>query len=151
LQRFPCRQANATEPERTLNLAILATESGAEPGFGELLCDPLTRFLGQAGVDLRREARVRVPREHGRLWERQTVLECEPDECMPQIAEADALATIIQPGPVARGCSQSGAAQRGSRRSGQCPAARGLWRPKSSAGSVASGRPARAFARSPTA
>jgi hypothetical protein len=27
-------RANATEPERTLNLAILATESGAEPGAG---------------------------------------------------------------------------------------------------------------------
>jgi hypothetical protein len=29
-QRFPFKSANATEPERTPNLAILATESGDE-------------------------------------------------------------------------------------------------------------------------
>jgi hypothetical protein len=48
LQRFPSRRANASEPERTPNLAILATESGAEPGLGELLGDLLTRARTRA-------------------------------------------------------------------------------------------------------
>jgi hypothetical protein len=39
LQRFPCERANKTEPERTPNLAILATDSGAEAGLGEFLRD----------------------------------------------------------------------------------------------------------------
>jgi hypothetical protein len=46
--RFPHKRANATEPERTPNLAILATESGAESELGELPCNPLT-LLGRAG------------------------------------------------------------------------------------------------------
>ncbi len=35
LQGFPCKRANGSEPERTPNLAILATESGVEPGLGD--------------------------------------------------------------------------------------------------------------------
>ncbi len=95
----------ATEQDRT--------RANAEPchpchgvrrriGLGELLRDPLTRLLGQAGVDLRCDARVGVPREHGRLRERQAVLECEPDWRMPEVVQTDALTTVVQPGPVAR-------------------------------------------------
>jgi hypothetical protein len=40
LRGFRPTRANATEPERTPILAILATDSGAEAGLGELLCDP---------------------------------------------------------------------------------------------------------------
>jgi hypothetical protein len=35
LQRFPCKRANLSEPERTPNLAILATESGADNDRGK--------------------------------------------------------------------------------------------------------------------
>jgi hypothetical protein len=38
---FPSKRANASVRERTPNLAILATESGAEAGLGVLLGDPL--------------------------------------------------------------------------------------------------------------
>src|SRR5512133_2061545 len=52
LAGFPWKRANGSEPERTSNLAILATESGSEPGLGELPGDPLTHPLGEAGADL---------------------------------------------------------------------------------------------------
>jgi hypothetical protein len=42
LQGLPSKRANASELERTPNLAILATDSGAGPKLGELLCNPLT-------------------------------------------------------------------------------------------------------------
>ena len=41
---LPSKRANATEPERTPNLAILATASGAESGLVELLGDQLGVF-----------------------------------------------------------------------------------------------------------
>jgi hypothetical protein len=104
LRGFPFKRANATEPERTLNLAILATESGGEATSASFCATRSRVFLDRrAGVDLR--ARVGVPREYGRLRERQTVLECEPDERMPQIVEADALAMIVQPGLSAASCT----------------------------------------------
>jgi hypothetical protein len=40
----PRKRANATEPERTANLAILAAASGSESGLVELLGDPLGVF-----------------------------------------------------------------------------------------------------------
>jgi hypothetical protein len=53
---LPSKQANATEPEPTPNLAIPATESGSEPGLFELPCDPLPTLSEEAGADLRRDA-----------------------------------------------------------------------------------------------
>jgi hypothetical protein len=44
LHGFPSERANGSEPERTPNLAILATASGAESGLVELLGDPLGAF-----------------------------------------------------------------------------------------------------------
>jgi hypothetical protein len=105
LQGLPVRLANAREPERTPSVAIVAivaivpgaTSSGAKPGLGEFLRDPLARLLGQARVDLRRDARVRASRENGRLGQRQTVLEGEPDERVPEVVQADALAVRFGP------------------------------------------------------
>src|SRR5512133_3842029 len=54
LAGFPCKRANGREPERTSNLAILATESG----LGELPGDPLTHPLGEAGADLIRGSSI---------------------------------------------------------------------------------------------
>jgi hypothetical protein len=48
---FPSKRANASEPERTPNLAILATDRPA-------LFRPAHGLIGQAGVDLRRYSRL---------------------------------------------------------------------------------------------
>jgi hypothetical protein len=58
LQGVPVRLANASEPDRTPSVAIVAivsaaTNLGTKAGLGEFLRHPLTRLLGQARVDLR--------------------------------------------------------------------------------------------------
>jgi len=46
---LPSERANATEPERTPNLAILATESGADSRARRASLRPASRRLRQAG------------------------------------------------------------------------------------------------------
>jgi hypothetical protein len=55
LQRFPDKRANASEPERTPNLAILATQVGPEAGLGEHLSDrsACSRRAGETSIDRR--------------------------------------------------------------------------------------------------
>jgi hypothetical protein len=65
----------------------LGQSSRTEPGRDELRRRRLSSIVSEAGVDLRRDARLGVPREHGGLRER----EPERDERVPEVVQADSL------------------------------------------------------------